>query len=483
MILTTKFMKDVALMNRDKELIKNTIILSIGQLIPKILAIVTLPILTSQFTTSEYGEYDLALALSSFLIPIITMQIHQSVFRDLLTYKDFKKRKNIEFTATVFLVISAAFVLIIVVLCLYMSNIALYTALVIALFVFVEAMYILAGQVTRGNGKNMVYSKGAIIYSLSNTVCLVFFMLIRRVSVISAISCVVIGYTIAAAYLKINSLEKTKGGIKGTFDFSELKRMLSFSVPIIPSALSLWIVNLSDRLIVTAFLGSSMNGIYSVANKIPNIYNSTYSIFNMAWIETASKVADEGNPDSYYSSLFEKLFDFLTGVMLFLVAALPLIFPILIDNKYDASYYQTIILFWGAYFNSYVSFYGGMFIAIRKTKSAAISSFLGAVLNVIINIIFINKIGLFAASISTVVSFSIIVLYRAMDINRFIHIKYNWRKIIKGVLFFGVASFLAYKRNPVAIIIIWVLALVYNYTNLYLYKSFITGIISKLKRK
>lgn len=74
------------MVDRNKELAINTVILGIGQLIPKFLAIVLLPLLTSYLTTEEYGNYDLILSIASLLIPVVTMQIQQAVFRYLLAF-------------------------------------------------------------------------------------------------------------------------------------------------------------------------------------------------------------------------------------------------------------------------------------------------------------------------------------------------------------------------------------------------------------
>ena len=71
--------------NRNKELVVNTLILGIGQFIPKLMTLIILPILTMYLTTNEYGNYDLVLSLASFLIPILTLQIQQAVLRYLLS--------------------------------------------------------------------------------------------------------------------------------------------------------------------------------------------------------------------------------------------------------------------------------------------------------------------------------------------------------------------------------------------------------------
>lgn len=96
-------------------------------------------------------------------------------------------------------------------------------------------------------------------------------------------------------------------------------------MPIVPSSIALWVVNLSDRLIIINFMGAAANGIYAVANKIPSLYSTAYGIFNLAWTETASKVSDDGDPAEYYTKLFSGLFKFLIGVMLALIAVTPII--------------------------------------------------------------------------------------------------------------------------------------------------------------
>lgn len=49
-------------------------------------------------------------------------------------------------------------------------------------------------------------------------------------------------------------------------------------MPIVPSSIALWVVNLSDRLIIINFMGAAANGIYAVANKIPSLYSAAYGI-------------------------------------------------------------------------------------------------------------------------------------------------------------------------------------------------------------
>ena len=177
----------------------------------------------------------------------------------------------------------------------------------------------------------------------------------------------------------------------------------------IPSSISLWIVNLSDRLIITYFLGAAYNGIYAAAAKIPNLLVTFYNAFNLAWTELAARTIDEEDSNVYYSKLINSLFSFCFGAIIILIAFSPLLFKILIDDKFSSGYNQMPILFIGVILSCLVSFYGGLYIALKRQNKWGISSTVGAFLNAGINIVCIREIGLYAASISTVVFF--VILY------------------------------------------------------------------------
>lgn len=75
-------------MSREKSLIKNTIVLSIGTVIPKFASFIVLPILTGYLTKTEYGTYDLITVLCSLFLPAVTLQIQTAAFRFLIEKKD-----------------------------------------------------------------------------------------------------------------------------------------------------------------------------------------------------------------------------------------------------------------------------------------------------------------------------------------------------------------------------------------------------------
>ena len=75
-------------MEREKSLVKNTIILSIGNLFTKLITFFLLPLYTAILSTEEYGIVDLLNTLVSLLLPIVTFQIEQAVFRYLIENRE-----------------------------------------------------------------------------------------------------------------------------------------------------------------------------------------------------------------------------------------------------------------------------------------------------------------------------------------------------------------------------------------------------------
>ena len=71
-------------MSREKQLAKNTLIISFGTFLPKLISLITLPLITGYLTKEEYGQYDLITTLVFLVLPIATIQIQSAAFRFLI---------------------------------------------------------------------------------------------------------------------------------------------------------------------------------------------------------------------------------------------------------------------------------------------------------------------------------------------------------------------------------------------------------------
>ena len=120
----------------------------------------------------------------------------------------------------------------------------------------------------------------------------------------------------------------------------------------------------------------------------------------------------------------------LVGIMALLIAGTPIMFTLLIRGNYDSAYEQMPILFMGMFFSSISSILGGIYIAHKRTRSVGLTTVSAAVIHIIIDLLFVNSIGITAGSVSTLISYLLLVIYRIYDVRKFQKIKFKFKKIL-----------------------------------------------------
>lgn len=430
-------------MEKEKKLVKNTLILSIGTVLPRVATFITLPIYTRWLTKTEYGTYDLILTLISLIAPAMTLQIQNAAFRHLISEKDDGKKSEIISASYIFVMLIS--VMLACVAMLLFIDVPVVTKLLIIAFFIIDTFNQLTLQIARGMGQNKSYTINTVINSFTNLILVIPLLIGLNLGLNGLLlSCVIAGM-ISLVYLlkkiKIHKFFSIKKYKKET-----LKDLLRYSIPLVPNSISWWIVSSCDKLIVTAFLGIQYNAIYAAASKIPHIYNILYNAFYMSWQESASSNNGEG-AEEYYSNVFANLYKILSGLVILLIGITPIVFVILLNNEYIEAYNQIPILYISMFLSSFANFYAGIYIAMKKTKSVAITTVVAAVINVIINISLIRFIGLYAATISSLIAYLTITIWRGIDLNKYYKIKYNFKNIFKYILLIIIASVLCFINN------------------------------------
>ena len=446
---------------RETELLRNSLVLSIGALAPKLLAILTVPILTTCLSKDVFGQYDLITSAILLVIPVITLQIQQGAFRFLMTAESEDERSRCISSAIAFVLGGTGLTGLVAGAVMIARGMQVRLAVLIISVAMLEALYMLAGQTVRGQRKTMVYSLGAVVYSGVYMVLVVLLIGLWGMKLHGVLAASCGGYLAATLFMLATARTYRYFSLK-SISAQALKALISFSAPIVPSSISLWMINFLDRLVIVAVLGTEMNGVYSVATKVSQIYTAVYGIFTMAWSETAVRALSDGDASEYYSSMLRGVFRATVGIMLMLFALTPMMYRLLIHPQYDSAYPQTLILYFGMFFNSVVSFFSGIYIALKRTKSIGVSSAAGAMVNLLINLILVRRFGLFAASLSTAVSFAVIAAYRGWDLGRKIGMKYDAREMITGLMLMLIALGLMMQRNWLCTAICLVMATAFN---------------------
>lgn len=419
-------------MNREKSLLKNMLILAFGTVLPKLASLITLPIITGCLTKEEYGTYDLIITGVSLFLPIATLQIQAAAFRFLIgARKDEAKKTELISNILIFATLTSIIALLILYATLYKLDSKLRWLVVI--YYFLDIIVITLRQIARGLSFNTVYSASVLINSFSELALVAVLILGFNKGLDGALLALAISLFFSALFIAISIRLFDCIKIKA-FSRKMLKELVSYSWPMVPNSLSSWVMSLSDRLVLTAFLGVTANAVYAVANKLPNLFGIVQSTFNLAWQENACVSVDDEDSSIYYGKMFSVVYRVLVGMMALLIGGTPILFKLLIRGEYSEAYIQMPILFIAALFSSVSSYLGGIYVAHKKSKEIGITTTCAAGINVLIDLIFVNKIGIYAASLSTVISYLALVVYRMIDIQKIQKIKFDLRLVIGGIL-------------------------------------------------
>ena len=203
------------------------------------------------------------------------------------------------------------------------------------------------------------------------------------------------------------------------------KQMLRYSIPMIPATIFWWVTSVSDRYMVTAFLGESANGIYAVSNKLPTFLTLLSTVFMQAW--QFSAVSESEKDKKEHIDFYTKVWSSFQSVMFiassFIIAlSVPLIKILTTKDFYSAwEYVPTLAL--AMVFSAFANFMGSVYVVEKRSKNSFLTTMVGAALNIALNLALIPKIGTQGAAVATVVSYFAVFIIRTLDAKKYIPFK------------------------------------------------------------
>lgn len=419
-------------MSREKQLVKNTVIVAVGKICTQFISFFLLPLYTAMLSTEEYGTVDLLNTYISLLLPLIILQIDQGIFRFLIDARESEEEKKSLISTTVIIVTlqSIAYLIIYAIVGQFINNEYKYfLATNVVASIFSSIML----QISRGLGDNKVYSMGSLISASGTVILNVIFIVIFKWGAYGMLLASLIANCLCALFVFIKKKIYTYVS-KKAFSKVQLKSIWKYSIPLVPNMLSWWIVNASDRTIVSNIISISANGIYSAANKFSSVCITFFNIFNMTWSESASMYIKDKDSSIYFTNIMNTALRIFSAICIGIIAIMPFVFPILVNEKFNEAYYQIPILMISTLCNIMVSLLGSVYVAQKNSKEIAKTSIFAAVINISVNLGLVKFIGLYAASISTLVAYLAMAIYRYIDVQKYIKIKVDFKLVLYTVL-------------------------------------------------
>ena len=412
-------------MSNYKKLGKNVLLLTIGSFSSKLLSFFFVPFYTYVLSTAEYGIADLITTTVSLLFPFFTCIISEAAMRFAQ-----EKENDEEMIFEIGMLIWVAGLVILLILspvfCL-VSTIKPYWGLILLYYVG-YSLYTNFGYFLRGIEKVSVFAIAGILNTVISIGCNLLFLLIFKMGIKGYLYSFIIS-NISVSSFMVFSAKIYRYSLKRV-DISLLKKMLHYSLPLIPNSASWWISNSSDRYILIMYAGIAVNGIYSISYKIPTIITMVTSIFVTAW--RISAVDSFGTEESrkFYSDVFDMYITItvITASILMLINK-PLSGLLYSKEFYVAWRFVPILLIASA-LHSYSDFFGTIYTSAMKTKMLFYSTLVGAISNICLNFLLIPKFSAMGAAIATMISYGIVWMVRVLHSRTILKLEYRTKSDI-----------------------------------------------------
>ena len=228
---------------------------------------------------------------------------------------------------------------------------------------------------------------------------------------------------------------------------------------------------------ITWFCGSSENGIYSMSYKIPNILVSVMTIFSQAWVVSAVKEDD----NEFYKKIYRIYTSVLSIVGLILIGFSEIIGRILYSSDFYIAWKIAPSLIMAAIYQGLTGFLCDLLTSKKDAVGIAVSGLTGAFLNIILNIIFIQKFYAMGAAFATLISMLTVWGFLSIRLKKKYTINLNSIKDVLHIFLIFISIIAIQKSNTFGFIISGISIFVIIIINFSAVKSLVISIYNKME--
>ena len=366
-------------------------------------SIITTPIFTRLLTKGEYGQYGVFLSWMGILTCFVTMYIFSGIYpQAIVKFQTEKNQYSSAFQGLTCVLVLTGAIIYSSLMNFWNGVFSLNTTQMLAMFVIIWANAIFGFW--SAEQRNDYKYRALVIVTLVESVLQPILCVVLILHCPNKVNGLVWG--IAIATLMCYAPLLIQHMIKGKVFFS--KKMwgyaLRLAIPLIPHYISSILLTNSDRIMIRWIVGEDAAGIYTLAYTI----SICGVLINQAVLQTMQPWIFQRIKGKDFSSINSMAYPALIGIAA--VNLLIIVFtPEIVSLFAPASYYEakwvmppiTMSVYYMFMYNLFASFE----LYYEKTAYVSMATGVGAILNILLNLVFINLFGYFAAGYTTLICY------------------------------------------------------------------------------
>ncbi len=390
-----------------------------------------IPLYTRVLSPSDYGILDMIRIFESMALLVVAFEINQGLGRYYMDEVNSLKKQSYFSTALIFTTVCFGIFFLLSMLFskglsnLFLGQKGLVTQFQLGiLFISLNGILLLIYCQFRYDLRSKDYTTISIVTFFATSIFSVILAYFLKWGLDGILIATCFGNLVGLTSVLI----KYSSRIKFEFDISKLKKMLRFSLPLVPSGMAVFIHGYIDRMMINHYLTLNEVGLYGMGFRIAAITSIILAGFNRSLSPLI--ISNYRNPNT--PSQIAKIFRYFIGISLLFFMFLSLfakeILILLTTPKFYESSFIVIYLVPAILFSQMYMFAPGTGIA-KKTHLIMIISISGAVINVILNFIFIPHFGYEGAAFATLIANFILFTIKMSVSQKFYRIPFEWIRI------------------------------------------------------
>ena len=374
-------------------------------ILQKGISFITVPIFTRIMSTTEYGVYSTYLSWYQMLLIFTSLNLYYGVFNNAMVKFQDRRDQYISSMQGIVIVLTFAF------FCVYLAFteaindfLGLSTPLVLLLFVELLVTPALQFWTVRNRFEYKYRSIVAVTLakSILNPILGIVFVLFSSQKDIARVASVVLVEVCFCGAIAIYQFYRGKK----FFDKEFWKFAILFNIPLIPHYLSGTILSQSDRIMIGKLVDNSAVAFYSVAYNIGVVINIIVTSINSSLTPWMYQKIQEAKAHE-----MKKIINLLLILMAALVLMVEFLTPeammILASKEYAGAVYVIPPVAASTFFFFMYNVFANVEFYFEERRFVLIGSVMAAVLNLLLNWIFIPVFGYYAAGYTTLICYII----------------------------------------------------------------------------
>lgn len=463
--------------NQYKKLTINTLLLAMGTFGSKVINLVMTSFYTGVFDASKFGITSQLMNYSNLLITLCTLGMTSAVIRFGLDKR--YRKSDVYSTSLVCLFLGFSFCLTFFPVVTMFQDFKDYVVHVY-LYVLASSFHALTGQFVRSQEKIRIYAISCLINTFTNASLMIIFLRFLSLGIHGYLFAVILADAVTGGFLFVAG--KCWRHVKLTsFKLPTSFAMLRYALPMIPNAISWWIINASDQFMIGAMVNNAAVGLYTVATRIPNLISIVGNVFIDAWQVSFIGTDDREERSRFFSNILSSYQSLLfIGASVLIITAKISTKLLAQKESYVSAWEPVSFLVLAVIFTCLSSFLGTVYIYEHKSGRSLLTSSISAVSNIAVNLLLIPFIGIIGAAIATCFSSVLMFVLRLVDTRKYLKLTWSLPKFLSSLaLLLAQAVVMTYQIGPYYIIQAACFAAIAAIN----VKSLIAGAMKILKRK